>query len=324
MNAIIPFAPKSVATKASSGLAASILANAPASGFPVVSIKGKVFHIVRGDDRTLVCKPGEDDPASSLEAIIVGANPNRSRVYYKSGYEEGSSAKPDCYSNNGKSPEADAVNPQAKSCATCVHSQFGSKVSESGQKGFACANSQRLAIAPVGQINDPMLLRIPGASLKTFTEFVKEVARAGYDLDEIVTKIGFDYGVAHPALTFKATGVLPETMVAEARSQGATELVGQIIGTVAMPAREEDEEFSPAVAALPKREPKPEPKVEEVSAAAEEALEAVVEKAAAKPKAKVKVEAAPVEEKKPAKAVATVEDMGDDLDSLLDGTDFDD
>lgn len=319
MTAIIPFAPKAVARKTTGGMAASILANVSAGGFPVVSIKGKVFHVVRDGERTLVTKPGEDDPASALEVIIVGANPHRSRVYYKSGYEEGSNAKPDCYSNDGKAPANDSSSPQSKSCATCVHSQFGSKVSESGQKGFACANSQRIAVAPVGSINDPMLLRIPGASLSKFTEFVKEVARAGYDLDEITTKVGFDYSVAHPALTFKATGVLPEEMLAAAREQGKSELVGQIIGTIEMPHREA-EFASPAVAALPKREPKPEPKKE---AAAE--LEEVVTKAAAKPKAKVKtedeVEEAP---KKVAKPVATVESMGDDLDSLLDGTDFDD
>lgn len=321
MTAIIPFAPKAVARKSTGGMAASILANVSAGGFPVVSIKGKVFHVVRDGERTLVTKPGEDDPASALEVIIVGANPHRSRVYYKSGYEEGSNAKPDCYSNDGKAPATDATSPQSKSCATCVHSQYGSKVSESGQKGFACANSQRIAVAPVGQINDPMLLRIPGASLSKFTEFVKEVARAGYDLDEITTKVGFDYSVAHPALTFKATGVLPDEMLAAVREQGKSELVGQIVGTVEMPHRDEEEFQSPAVADLPKREPKLEAKV---GATAE--LDEVVAKAAAKPKAKVKTEdevaEAPKKAAKP--AVTTVESMGDDLDALLDGTDFDD
>lgn len=325
MNAIIPFAPKAVAAKSTNGLAAAILANAPVSGFPVVSIMGKVFHTIRGTERVLVTKPGEQDPASSLEVVIVGANPHRSRVYYKEGYEEGSKTKPDCYSNNGKSPEPNAANPQSKNCATCVHAQFGSKVDpKTGKKGFACANSQRLAISPVGQINDPMLLRIPGASLKTFTEFVKEVYRAGYDLNEIVTRIGFDYSVAYPAVTFKAAGVLPENMVAEAREQGSSELVGMIVGTVAMPFEDEtaEEEYSAAVEALPKREPKPAPKSEPAQEAEAE-METVLTRAAAKKKPEIKVE----EEEKPAPkkpAVATVEDMGDDLDALLDGTDFDD
>lgn len=320
---IIPFAPKSIANKTVGGMAAAILANVSVGGFPVVSIKGKVFHTVRDGERELVTKPGETDPASSLEVVIVGANPHRSRVFYAKGFEEGTATKPDCYSNDGKAPAGDAVSPQAKSCAACVHSQFGSKTDENGKKGFACANSQRIAVSRPDALNDPMLLRIPGASLSKFTEFVKEVARAGYDLDEIVTKVGFDYSVAYPALTFKASGLIPEVVMEEVRRQGASELVGQIIGTIDMPQREPQEEFQQSsVAALPKREPK----VAQLAAPNEDELEQVMEKAAAKPKAKVKVEAeeeAPAP-KKAAKVVATVDELGDDLDSLLDGTDFDD
>jgi hypothetical protein len=318
MNQLIPFAPKSVARKSSNGgMAAALLANMPVSGFPYVSIKGKVFHVVRGDERTLVTKPGEDDPAAALEVVIVGANPNRSRVFYKTGYEEGSNAKPDCYSNDGKAPASDAQAPQAKTCAACVHGQYGSKVDTNGKKGFACSNSYRIAVAPIGQLNDPMLVRIPGGTIKTFAEYVKEVSRAGYDLDEVATKIGFDYSVAHPALTFKAVGVLPEEMVTAARETGKTELVGQIIGTVEMP-HVEEEAFESPVAELPKRESKP-AKPAQVTTE----LEETHAKAAAKPKPKVKVE----EEAEPAPkkvAVATVEDVGDDLDALLEGTDFDD
>jgi hypothetical protein len=318
MSALIAFAPKAVSKKSVGAMAAALLANATASGFPVVSIKGKVFHIVRDGDRTLVTKPGEDDPASAMEVVIVGANPNRSRVFYATGYEEGSNAKPDCYSNDGKAPASDSASPQAKSCAACVHSQYGSKVSESGQKGYACANSQRIAIVPGDVSDDPMLLRIPGASLKAFTEYVREVVRAGYDLDEVVTRIGFDYSVAHPALVFKATKPLADNDVATARQIGTQELVGQIVGTIAMPHAEE-ESFESPVAALPKKTAKAKAEVAEPTPE----LEEIHAKAESKPKAKVKVEEeAPA---KPApKAVATVDDLGDDLDSLLDGTDFDD
>ena len=51
-----------------------------ASGFPVISIKGKVFHIQRGDEKTLVSKEGVDDePAGSLEAVIVAVTPTSLR-----------------------------------------------------------------------------------------------------------------------------------------------------------------------------------------------------------------------------------------------------
>ena len=56
-------------------------------GFPVISIKGKVFHIQRGDERELVTKTGTDDePASALEVVILSVNPNKSKVFYNSGF----------------------------------------------------------------------------------------------------------------------------------------------------------------------------------------------------------------------------------------------
>ena len=85
-----------------------------AGGFPVVSIKGKVFHITRGDEKTLVTKGEDGDPASFIETVIVAVNPNKSKVFYDSGYEEGMAAKPTCYSNDGVAPAADADHPQAK------------------------------------------------------------------------------------------------------------------------------------------------------------------------------------------------------------------
>jgi len=96
------------------GAVANMFAAVASTGFPTISIKSKVFTIVRGDERTLVTKPGEDDPAGSIEVIILNANPVKSKVYYSSGWVEGSDAKPACYSNNGVGPEADAAEPQAK------------------------------------------------------------------------------------------------------------------------------------------------------------------------------------------------------------------
>ena len=106
-----------------------------AGGFPVVSIKGKVFHVQRGDERTLITKGEDGEPAASLEAVIVAVNPNKSKVYYDQGYEEGSAAKPTCYSNDGLAPAADAEEPQAKKCATCPHNQWGSRITDNGGKG---------------------------------------------------------------------------------------------------------------------------------------------------------------------------------------------
>jgi len=273
-------------------------------GFPVVSIKGKVFHIQRGDERTLVTKGEDDEPAASLETVILAVNPDKSKVFYDSGYEEGSVAKPTCYSNTGGEPAADADEPQAKKCAVCPHNQWGSRITDNGGKGKACSDSMRLAIAPSGQLNDPMLIRVPAASLKTLGQYGAQLAKRGVEPLHVVTRIGFDYNVAHPSLTFKAMRFIEPDELAEAEAVllEEDETIGQIIGTSA----------APLLAAVSASDIVPAKKSKKLEAAEEEA--AVVPK-----KRKVAVE----EEPAPKAKAASVEDYND-IDEALDNLDFDD
>ena len=223
-----------------------------AGGYPVVSIKGKVFHVQRGDERQLVTKPGDDEEAAgSLEVVILSANPNKSKVYYDGGYTEGSTDKPVCYSNDGIAPAADAEDPQSKKCATCPHNQWGSRISDNGNKVKACTDSMRLAIAPAGQINDPMLIRVPAASLKTLGSYGSQLAKRGVGPEDVITKIGFDYSVAHPALTFKAVRFVDEAEAAEIEQVLADEkeTIGNITGVCGGTATEAETraELAPAL-----------------------------------------------------------------------------
>ena len=255
-------------------------------GFPVISIKGKVFHIQRGDVRELVTKAGTDDePAPSLEVVILSVNPNKSKVYYSSGFVEGSVAKPTCYSNDGVAPATDAEEPQSKKCNVCPHNQWGSRITDSGGKGKACGDSMRLCVAAAGMINDPMLLRVPAATLKTLGLYGTQLSKRGVEPQYVITKVGFDYNVAHPALTFKAVrfveeselNLVEETIVEE------SELIDQITGVTEKP-------------------------------------HIVVE-----PVGEAKPIAPPVEAKKPKPAKKKVKEIEDDeVDDALDNLDFDD
>ena len=200
-------------------------------GFPVISIKGKVFHIQRGDVRELVTKAGTDDePAPSLEVVILSVNPNKSKVYYNTGFIEGSVAKPTCYSNNGVAPAEDAEEQQSKKCNVCPHNQWGSRITDSGGKGKACGDSMRLCVAAAGMINDPMLLRVPAATLKTLGLYGTQLSKRGVEPQYVITKVGFDYNVAHPALTFKAVRFVEEAELAlvEDTLVEESELIDQI------------------------------------------------------------------------------------------------
>lgn len=339
---IIPFdtgkVPASIAAMFG-GTTDELVGNSAGGGFPIVSIKGKVFHITRGDEKTLVCKPGEDDPAASIEVVIVRANPNQSKVYYSGGFVEGESAKPDCYSNNGVEPEADAQEPQAKKCAVCVHNQWGARTTDSGKKGKACADSRRLAIATVETPADPMLLRVPAASMKGLQEYAKQLSARGVPFQAVVTRIGFDYSVAHPALTFKPVGLIAdEAQLAAIKRASEGELVGTIIGikASAQVSAQVDAEMEDAVeqiereavkapvaleapvAAAPAEAPKPKaPKAAKPPVDVEDVLAAAV---AVAPAAKAKV----VLEGTPASAGKALVDLESQVSGMLDDMDFDD
>ena len=298
-------------------------------GFPVISIKGKVFHIKRGDEKTLVTKPDSDgEPAASLEVIVLKTHPGVAKTYYSKGFSEGSVEKPDCYSNDGAAPAADAQSPQAKKCAACPHNQWGSKITEDGKKGKSCADVKRLAVAPAGQINDPMLLRVPAASLKTWDQYVDLLKKRGVPPPAVVTKVGFDYTVAHPALTFKPIGFIDEAMAVEVKEVLDTDAVQNIIDGAPSAAEVDNGE-----AETPKAAAKPAPVEEETPAPAPKKsakLAAVVDEAEAAPKAKVKVEAEAEEEapapapKKVAKVVEVDDDITAGLDDMLNDLGFDD
>lgn len=274
-------------------------------GFPVISIKGKVFAITRDGERKVLPNPKDpDSPATSIDVVLIKVNKGTSKVFYIKGYDPESSAgqKPDCYSPEGIAPAADAQSPQSKKCATCAHNQWGSRITEKGaSKGKACSDTVRMAVAPAGQINDPMLLRVPPASIKAVGEYGQMLAKRGVAYNMVVTKVAFDQEAESPKLTFKPVGFLDETAFGEVREMIESDIVLDILGSsmqavvgpaVVVP----DDDAAPAPVAKPKAAP----------AAEEDEAPAPV----AKPKAAAKPKPAPV----------LVAD--DDID--LDGISFDD
>jgi hypothetical protein len=321
---VIPFENATLPSTVAGLFQVERLGSLPSSSFPVISIKGKVFHKVQGDSRELITKPGEDEPASSIEVVIIGRNPHRSKVFYATGYTEGSDAKPTCYSNNGIQPESDAEQPQSKKCATCAHNQWGSRVTENGGKGKACADSQRLAVAPVGLVTDPMLIRVPAASLKTLDQYSESLVKRNVPYQLVVTKIGFDYSVAHPALTFKGVGVVDEKTAMQIAEVAKSDVIQQIVGILPIEHEEAPAPANNAPAALqeapeiatpkPAPAPKAEPKVASAFAATAEPEPAPAP-----------VAAAPKAEPKPAVVVeAPASGLESEIADVMAGLDFDD
>jgi hypothetical protein len=247
------------------------------AGFPVISLKGKTFSVVRDGEREIQMNPKDpESAATSLNVVLLKANKNTSKVFYLKGYDKDSEGqKPDCYSADGVIPAADSQNKQSTKCVTCAHNQWGSRISEKGAtKGKACNDTVRMAVAPNGQINDPMLLRVPPASIKALGEYGKMLAKRGVGYSMVVTKVGFDLEAESPKLIFSAVGLLDDQGFAEVQDIVNSDIVSNILGST-------ETAVITALAAAPEAE---------VKAAAPKAEEAPA------PKPKAKAKPVPIEE----------------------------
>lgn len=247
MANIIPFESNSAVPaylQAHKGDNSDLLAHAGAS-FPVMSIKGKVFTLVRGDERQIVPNPKDpDSPATKITVAIIKVSPHKSKTYYANGFSEGSEDnKPTCFSTDGIKPDASVQNPQCKTCAACKWNAFGTARGENGQmgKGKACSDFIRVAIADLSNVEEPILLRVPPASNKAIGDYGKVLARRNVSYQGVATTIGFDMAQATPRLTFTAAGLLDEDTFNVVLEQANSEVVNRMMnGITAEPAEAQD------------------------------------------------------------------------------------
>lgn len=256
-------------------------------GFPIISYKGKNWHVVQGSDRTLIANE-DGDPRSSIEVVLIKSNPAISKVFYVDGYEEGSVARPDCYSHDGVTPASDVADKVSSQCAICPNNQWGSKITDNGSKGKACADSRRMAVAAAGDLENPMLLRVPAGSLKELVHYADMLAKRQAPYQALVTKISFDTDAAHPRFLFKTVRWLEQAeldMVAQVMQRS---VIGDIVGNNLVA---DTAAYAPAETEIAGERPD--------TSAVETGARAAL-KAAAKPKSKPKVvEPEPVIEQAP-------------------------
>jgi hypothetical protein len=146
-------------------------------------------------------------------------------------------------------------------------------------------------VAPVNDLENPMLLRIPAGSLKDLVAYAEMLSRRKAPYQSLVTKIGFDHSVAYQKFAFKALRWLTDDEADTVIDVMGRDLVGRITGTDVSPlaiegtpprsAHVEEEFLAPKPAPAPAPKPKPAP----VAVAHEE------EEPAPKPKPKSNVSA---------------------------------
>jgi hypothetical protein len=317
-------------------------------GFPVLSIKGKVFTLVKDGERKVLTRADDpDEVLQSLTLAVVRAN-TKNRVFYAKAYVEGSdgeSTKPDCYSNDGVAPAADARSPQAKKCQICPHAAWESKRNQDGTpaKGTACTVNTRLSVVDPDHVLgaekvEPYLLRVPAGSRANFAEAIKLASARGIDYNMLAIKVGFDKEAPSPKLTFKPIGLLDDAAYTVVNGLYDDETVKGMVGLGEVRAAHTvpssmASELDAAIAAKVARDAETKAKVEHAVTKTEEAsveeLETMLPDApkparrASAPKQAVVVEEAPVKVTQPVVKETSVEvdDLLGGLDALLSHTD---
>ena len=287
------------------------------SDFPRISIKGSRFRIVEGGAETVL-------DSTTLDVVIVGANPRLSKTYYaKQWTPDSEPSSPDCFSLDGIRPHMESTSPQNDVCAGCPQSAWGSKVTPLGQQIKACSDLKRLAVVAADDPSGPVyLLQVTPAALKGLNAYQKELSMRGIAAEIVRTRISFDTDASFPKLKFGFGGFLDEdTMLAVDDLFGSDkvkEITGEATGPEPVapapaprPAPVKAAAPAPAPAAeTPKRGFGAKPAAAPVQAAAVEAAPAPAPKAAPK-------KAAPV-------TTADASSLADDIANMLEGMDADD
>jgi len=221
MSNVIPFAaggPPAIFQNRQSTLNQAAQQGVQAS-FAVIGYKGRAWSLkYRGDSQVLMNEHRQ--PLPNLDVVIVGVSPYISKQFYEKKFTEGSDEAPDCFSVDGITPDASSPKKQHATCAACPKNAWGSRVSEDGKKGKACQDSRRIAVVPAQDITNevsggPMMLRLPVMTLNNLATYAAMLERKGAGLEFVATRLGFDYDVAYPRITFEAIGWLSQEQAVE-------------------------------------------------------------------------------------------------------------
>ena len=188
-----------------------------------ISIKGGVFRIVAGGKELASIEDRH------LDVIVVKAAPKVSRIFYAKSYDGDNITGPDCWSNDGETPDTSIKAPQSNTCMTCKQNVAGSGQGNSR----ACRYQQRLAVMLADNPDDVLQLTLPATSIfgkeegdkRPLQAYVKHLALASppVDIEKIVTQMKFDTKAEAPKLLFAPVRWLTNIEYELAKAKGNTQ-----------------------------------------------------------------------------------------------------
>lgn len=175
-----------------------------------------------------------------LDVIIVNASPAVGRIFYmKQWTPDAEPTAPDCFSNNGRTPDAGAANPQSDRCDTCSQNIKGSGQGNSK----ACRFSRRLAVTLVDDFGTALEGEVyqinlaskslfgdsVGENTSPFETYAKYVANNGKSIDWVITRITSNEDNDNQSILFTPVGHINKAQYAVTGELGAKEEVKRLV-----------------------------------------------------------------------------------------------
>lgn len=212
-----------IAERRASDIKSSVLAAVLSEGFsfPKISVKSSRFRLV---------EDGVETPVGiTLDVVIVGANPNISKVFYSKPFTGEANVRPDCFSNDGVRPDASVQVPVASSCQTCPHNVLGSKINPSGAKTKMCADQRHLAVVAAADPSKVYEFTVPVSGMKSMREYFKHLQNYGLAPEMVVTTLGFDETANFPKVTFTYKSCLSEAAMNKVDEISTSDEVKEVV-----------------------------------------------------------------------------------------------
>lgn len=144
---------------------------------PRISIRGGTFSLHDASGQSWPAPIQVVDNKPVMLGIIIGANGNKSKMYFRDGWDPDNTSPPTCFSDNGVAPSSESSEPQAATCAECPLNRWGSEVSRMTRKGIkACHDKKKIAVRVIGDPTGLVYeLQVPPASLKALGSYAGSV-----------------------------------------------------------------------------------------------------------------------------------------------------
>lgn len=245
---------------ARAGQKSSMIAAVLSAGFshPKISTRASRYRLVEDGVETVV--------GTTLDVVTVGVSKYVSKIWYSKPYDGATDVRPDCWSNDGITPDASIAAPFAANCATCSNNVKGSKITPTGSRGKICADQRHIAVMPAADPTKVYGLTVTVSAMTALREYFKDLDNYGISPSEVVTQLGFDDQASYPKVTFKQNGFVPDKAMSAVdeicRSEEVKLITRQTAGTLQLAAPRQEQAPQAVAVAAPVKETKAAKKAE--------------------------------------------------------------